>query len=1284
MAQIGVTDRHKFYIVRKTNDPPVSDTAFINYSGRWVKWGIKGNVSQVQFFEGIIAGDVDPDDFKAGNLLYVMSGLVLLGKFEIDRPVYKNDHTIEVKGYQSTGSEMINRGILTETTHKIRYDQGLMQDILEGSSTPGILIDGSNNQIINLIGSFPSSRFDFSVDYDNRVMALNKFAKISQSEWLISHGTNDITPYNEGDQLTFTDRIGSSSSTYTFHLSGSSKNCSFSTGNDETDSLVNEVIIKGSDAYGNQVQSWVFDATARVTWLDGSLDGWLYEDMIGGWDCATFTSATGFFRLGEAIIGTTSGASMIIINIEGAVDTYSVSDISGTPVLGEVFTGQASSATADFDGWVAGLGANQFKVRKGHGISMGANNRHVKIDSEAIAIRSIISGGVNFDYFNIVNQAQDSAFGRGRPNIGTDAVPHRSGADVIDLGDVSLGLTVETDPNPIYAGFGVGDTVRIGNELIEIHSVTGSGTPTPGFFTVNFGDRFFADSYAHGDGIRCTVSTDHSRGVTYIPSNPDTSTTSSIRTYGIKSQTISELSAGTMDALDGKSQSIIENKENVIRIQLNIADYYDVWSNVALGDSVTINDPVGATNIISGDYRIMGFEYGFDYGAMALILYLNKNEIRTWALTEFTYPDAVDDADQNKRQEPSRGLDLARFINSMGAGDSQSRKYQAQLKNINDPTEPFDAVNKKYVDGLGGAGGGSYWLLGTVGTDEIIFPQLSRRHQWTLAAIDPAMGQSSAGQVYFNITSNTFRGYDGTAWADIGGAGSAFWQAGVGYIEPVNVGDDVFPNGIASLGSSIAEWNEVWTNEIRTVSSTTSWDTSNASDTTHRIRNIGAGDTILELSGDMNPTSNLTYNLGRSGYYWSNVRANTFYVDTEVRWNNTGTPSIKGSSTWGVRLYHAGSAIINAADTGIDCNRSVDISGGLQVSSYAWFSGDVQLGNAAGDDIEFYGRVATNIIPSADNLYDLGSSSHRWSDFYVVDIYLGDLVNFTDPVIAGTNAIYMSSGNNFNVEIGNDVVFQVRYGPPRKINVNGELDVDNTATFDGDVELDDDVTLGSSSADDIFVNGEFADDLIPASNGVYDLGDTGETWNNIYLDNRLYWESSGNTDYMKISSGSTFQLTLDGSTVFTVQDNGDAQCDGDFDVGNTLTKGAGSFDIPHPDPAKPGWRLRHSFVETPSGGGNLYKFRYHCIAGENTFELPDYFKHLNKDVMVWVNPFKHFGSAWGNVTGNKLMIMTEKEGEYNILIFGDRKDPIAINMFTKYGNEYKEADDNGRKNRARL
>jgi hypothetical protein len=144
-----------------------------------------------------------------------------------------------------------------------------------------------------------------------------------------------------------------------------------------------------------------------------------------------------------------------------------------------------------------------------------------------------------------------------------------------------------------------------------------------------------------------------------------------------------------------------------------------------------------------------------------------------------------------------------------------------------------------------------------------------------------------------------------------------------------------------------------------------------------------------------------------------------------------------------------------------------------------------------------------------------------------------------------------------------------------------------------------------------------------------------------------------------------------------IRGDGDVDIYNDLSVTGAVSKGSGSFDIPHPDPAKKDThRLRHYFVETPSAGGNIYKYQLECSEGDNYIDLPDYFEHLNKNSLVWANPFKHFGRAWGEVIegGKKAKIVVEQSGIYNILIFSDRKDAIAMQEFEKYGIEYQNKE----------
>ena len=116
---------------------------------------------------------------------------------------------------------------------------------------------------------------------------------------------------------------------------------------------------------------------------------------------------------------------------------------------------------------------------------------------------------------------------------------------------------------------------------------------------------------------------------------------------------------------------------------------------------------------------------------------------------------------------------------------------------------------------------------------------------------------------------------------------------------------------------------------------------------------------------------------------------------------------------------------------------------------------------------------------------------------------------------------------------------------------------------------------------------------------------------------------------------------------------------GAVNIPGSLSKGSGCFLIPHPDPEKEArMNLSHSFVESPTEGDNIYRWQVSTQSGKTIIELPSYYKHLNKNDMVWVSPYRHFGSAYGEVTADQccVIICSNEDGQYNILLIGTRKD----------------------------
>jgi cytoskeletal protein CcmA (bactofilin family) len=110
------------------------------------------------------------------------------------------------------------------------------------------------------------------------------------------------------------------------------------------------------------------------------------------------------------------------------------------------------------------------------------------------------------------------------------------------------------------------------------------------------------------------------------------------------------------------------------------------------------------------------------------------------------------------------------------------------------------------------------------------------------------------------------------------------------------------------------------------------------------------------------------------------------------------------------RLYFVGSdgSIQDNAALNWDIAASrLDVTGSLIVSSNASVdgalsaNGNVTLGDANTDTIVFNGRAASDLLPSADALYNLGSPDKRWAHMYTGDLHLrnerGDYTLIEEP-----------------------------------------------------------------------------------------------------------------------------------------------------------------------------------------------------------------------------------------------------------------------------------------------
>ena len=267
---------------------------------------------------------------------------------------------------------------------------------------------------------------------------------------------------------------------------------------------------------------------------------------------------------------------------------------------------------------------------------------------------------------------------------------------------------------------------------------------------------------------------------------------------------------------------------------------------------------------------------------------------------------------------------------------------------------------------------------------------------------------------------------------------------------------------------------------------------------------------------------------------------------------------------------------------------------------------------------------------------------------------------------------YLRTYTNHPILIGTNATERMRIENDGKVKINDSLGIGMSPTEYAALDMEKSVTAGSGAQINL------KNTAGGNSYAVLNLfGNNGGVLGQFYAGGGTATLRTFTNHGLVFGTNGSEKMRLTNSGNFGIGTNSPSQklhVNGNAIVSGSLSKGSGSFDIAHPDPQKKDThRLRHYFVETPSAGGNIYKYQIDCTEGDNYIDLPDYFEHLNQDSLVWVNPFKHFGRAWGEVIdgGKKVKIVVEQSGIYNVLIFGDRKDQLAVDEFTKYGVEYK-------------
>ena len=270
---------------------------------------------------------------------------------------------------------------------------------------------------------------------------------------------------------------------------------------------------------------------------------------------------------------------------------------------------------------------------------------------------------------------------------------------------------------------------------------------------------------------------------------------------------------------------------------------------------------------------------------------------------------------------------------------------------------------------------------------------------------------------------------------------------------------------------------------------------------------------------------------------------------------------------------------INA--TTIDINGAADVSGNLAVggnltvTGNATISGNLTFGDAASDTVAFSADVASNLLPSADNTYDIGASGSEWKDLYLdgtanIDSLVADTADINGgtvdgAIIGGSSAAAITgtaiTGTSFvigsadiseaeletidgvtagTVAASKAVVVDSNkdIGSFRNITLTGELDA-GSLDVSGDADID-----GTLEADAITVDGTALNEYIADTVGAMVSSNTESGITVAYEDGdntldftvgTLNQDTTGTADNITVSANNStdetvYPIFVDGAT----------------------------------------------------------------------------------------------------------------------------------------------------------
>ena len=165
----------------------------------------------------------------------------------------------------------------------------------------------------------------------------------------------------------------------------------------------------------------------------------------------------------------------------------------------------------------------------------------------------------------------------------------------------------------------------------------------------------------------------------------------------------------------------------------------------------------------------------------------------------------------------------------------------------------------------------------------------------------------------------------------------------------------------------------------------------------------------------------------------------------------TGNLTVSGNT---IQATNSGGNIdITTQGTGqVNLNSNVLVNGNLHATGNITADGNIQLGNQTSDTVAFNAEVNSDIIPSQNNFYNLGSNALRWKTLFTNSVD-------TNGVVITNNSI--TTANNANLILGANGTGVVSI-PSNNLSLGQQLTVTGATTL-ADTTINDAVTQNSDT-----------------------------------------------------------------------------------------------------------------------------------------------------------------------------------------------------------------------------